>query len=83
MVDVSNVGPSVSALRAQGHNRVNRTSDNPVVIGGDSMFWPQLYGSQKVHSSTSIPATFPFLVTKHDDRAAECLLLTCKGMCDF
>ena len=51
----------------QGYNRVNRTNDNPVVIGGDSMFWPQLYGSQKVPSCTLKPYLQPsaFSVTVH------------------
>ncbi len=38
----------------QGYERINRTEDNPVVIGGDGMFWPQLYGSQKVNSSAPL-----------------------------
>lgn len=42
------VGLTLECWAMQGHKRVNRTNEEPVVIGGDGMFWPQLYGSQKV-----------------------------------
>lgn len=40
--------PCIPLDVVQGRQRIQRTTEHPVVVGGDGMFWPQLYGSDKV-----------------------------------